>query len=109
MTMLDDLADFFPDTILMQAPSDPDGVGDAGWASGVNRAGRVGGGGEQRTSPATAQLYVTKGKVNFAGAFGIQPGWQLTLPADFDPRVVIAEEVHRPRDEDGAHHDKVFF
>lgn len=110
MTMLDELADLFADTILVHAANAPDGVGGGGWVdSGTPRAGRVGGGGEQRTSPATGQVYVTKGKVNFAGAFGVKAGDKLTLPSDFDPRVVIVEEAFKPRDEDGAHHDKVFF
>jgi len=110
MTMLDDLADLFSDEILVFAPSAPDGVGGAGWVvSGTARQGHVGAGGEQRTSGVSGQLYVTKGKINFAGAYGIQPGWKLTLPADFDPQVVIVEEAAKPRDEDGAHHDKVFF
>ena len=47
--------------------------------------------------------------MNFAGAFGVKAGDKLTLPSDFDPRVVIVEEAFKPRDEDGAHHDKVFF
>ncbi len=109
MSLLNDLADFFSDNVTHAAATADDGFGNAGFAAGTVRTAHIGAGGELRTKAGEVQSYTTKGKVTFSGAYGIKQGDQLTLPTDFSPNVVIVEEAIKFRDEDGVHHDKIFF
>ena len=111
MGIIDDLNPLFSDSVIVEVHLDDDGFGNEGFVSGGGTPYdcHVGAGGKVINLPATNQDYITKGMVTFAGAFGVKRGDRLTLPADFDPRVVIVEQAAKPRDEDGVHHDKVFF
>ena len=113
MGITSDLSDLFSDSVVVEVHIADDGFGNEGFVSGGGTAYdcHISAGGEKRSIPGDAQLqeYITKGKVTFAGTFGVKRGDRLTLPDDFDPNIVIVEEAAKPRDEDGAHHDKVFF
>lgn len=107
-----ELADMFADEVTVEAYASEDGFGNATYASGVTRSCRLSSkGGQQRFSQRTGQEYATKGKIVFAGAYGVKAKDRITLPADtaFDPNVVLVEEAIPVRDENGPHHDKVFF
>lgn len=105
------LADMFPHEVTVETVQSDDGFGNVTYASGVARSCMVRPMAERRHSSRTGQEYTTTGKILFAGVYGLTPNARITLPAalSLDPTVVIAEEAGPISDENGPHHDKVFF
>ncbi len=101
-------SDMLSDTVGVESLVGDDGFGTPTYGDKVNRSARVGAGGE-RMIGVDGQEFVTKGKVIFAGSYGVKQGDRLTLPADFKDDEVIVRRAFPIRDENGPHHDKVFF
>lgn len=106
--IIDDLIDMFADVIGVETAGVPDGEGTITFGPSVNRICRIGGGhtlvrdrdGRQQVS--TVQVWI-------AGSFGLNADDRYTLPAGFDPLQPKAINIGKWRDEDGAHHEKIFF
>ncbi len=101
-------SDMLSDTVAVETLTGTDGFGDPTYEDKVDRSARVGAGGERMIGE-DGQEFVTKGKVIFAGSYGVKQGDRLTLPEDFQDREVIVRRAFPVRDENGPHHDKVFF
>lgn len=107
-----ELADMFPDTVTVESDPTDDGFGNMTFATSASRSCRISSsGGQKRISQRSGQEYATKGKIVFAGAYGVKANDQITLPDEspFDPRIVLVEEAMEVRDENGPHHTKAFF
>lgn len=102
------LSDLFPDTVTVEPYSSQGGFGDETYASGVSRSARVGAGGDLMYDE-DGNEFVSRGKVIFAGAYGVQEKDRLTLPSDFRDTSVLVKRATPIRDENGAHHDVAFF
>lgn len=108
--IVDELIDLFADVIGVETAGVQDGEGTITYGASVDRVCRIGGGhmlvrdrdGRQQTS--TVQVWI-------AGSFGLTADDRYTLPAGegFDPLQPKAISIGKWRDEDGAHHEKVFF
>jgi hypothetical protein len=102
-----DLADMFPDVVGWQTVT-TDAYGTETLGTLVNLpaivSGRIrtiiGSDGIQRTSTV---------RVTFAGVFGVGPNDVYTLPVRFTPRQPNTLAVNYATDENGAHHEQVFF
>ena len=106
--IVDDMLDMFPDTVLVQTPGTPDGFGADTPGTAVPRSAHVydrirqvvGQDGQMRQSSVTAV---------FAGAFDLTVNHVYTLPVRFVPRQPKALVVAKRTDENGAHHETVYF
>lgn len=108
MGIVDDLSDMFPDTVTMQAvtfdrygapTNDGAPVDITCYVSGKQTQVRDGQG-QMRTSSVHATL---------AGVFGATTTHKFTLPARFVPNQPAVITVLKSTDEDGAHHETVYF
>ena len=102
------LADMFSDSVGVELVTGTDATGEPTYAASVPRNCRVSGGGKRMFEPG-GEEFTTKGKITFDGPYSIKAGTRITLPDDFDDRIVVIRAVGKPRDENGPHHDKAFF
>lgn len=102
------LADMFPDTVVWEAVTPGGGIGSDTTAAPVNLTCRVSGkirrvrglDGVERVS--TVMMVVPSTP-------GIKTGDLITLPTRFDPRQPSIIAVAKQTDENGAHHETVYF
>lgn len=111
MSILADLSDCFPDTISAQ-PVTLNAYGEfaaSGDASALNCYI------SQKTrlirDPVSGREVVSSVKVTVAGVFGLTTsGYRYTLPSRYDPRLNLEAMAVKPvSDEDGPHHEVLFF
>lgn len=103
-----DLAELFADKVLVSGFVSADELGERSYSAGVNVPCRITGShrivldreGQQRLS--TMQMICK-------GAYSLTPDDLYTLPARFDPRYPQCISVQRHTDENGEHHETVFF
>lgn len=107
--IVDDLLDLFPDTITVEPYVSSDGKGKATYGAGVDRTARISQGHHKIIRMPDGQERVSTIMAVFAGAFNITAKDRYTLPARFSPRQPVAISVVHSSDENGAHHERVFF
>lgn len=104
-----DLIELFPDTLVAEArTSTSGGLTAHGYGAGVALPARIsektvvvrGFDGQDKVSHVQARL---------GGYFGVTPEHRFTLPARFVPGVVKAVAVECYTDENGPHHERVYF
>lgn len=102
------LRKLFPHTIGVEPFVSSNISGDATYGASVDRKGRVKG---QHIIVRDDQGREIVSTVNivFAGAFDITAKDRFTLPASFTPQTPVAISVSTAADENGPHHDRVFF
>ena len=106
--MLADLAELYAETVSIEPWTGQDAFGASTYGASVVRAARVAGrsrlvrdaGGNERVSTVTAWL---------AGAFGVTVKDRVTLPVRFSPQKPPLIVVEQQSDENGAHHETLFF
>jgi hypothetical protein len=108
-TLLDDLADMFPDTVAWRKALAIDGRGKVtSWQASQDLPAYVYG----KTSlirDSRGQERVSTVRIVIRGAYGCEAVDEFTLPSRFTPRKPRALAVARRTDEAGAHHETVFF
>lgn len=103
-----DLLDMFPDTVVQEAYVSQTGKGAESYGTPVNRAAHV----SQRVQivkDPSGQERVSRVMAILAGAFGSTPQDRYTLPARFNPNKPKAIAVSHHTDENGPHHEVVYF
>ena len=106
--IVDDLADMFADVVGVQTVSAGGGLEDPSLGTLIYRSARVSG---QITlvRDVTGQEKVSRVMAIFAGDFGLTVDHYYTLPLRFIPANPPAIAVHSHTDENGAHHQTVYF
>jgi hypothetical protein len=109
--ILGDLSDCFPDTVIGQ-PVSKDAFGEF-TASGASTsiACKISQKSRLIRDPSNGREVVSSFKVTVAGTPGFNTrDWRYTLPARFSPRVNLEAMAVKPvSDEDGQHHEVLFF
>lgn len=108
MGIIDDLADLFPDTVVMTTMGAGDRYGAKTPGTAVSIPAYVSGK-ETIVRDATGQQRTSSVHAVLAGTFGATPDHKFTLPDRFNPREPAVIAVMRSSDEDGAHHETVYF
>ena len=106
--IVDDLADLFTDTVTVEPVVGADGFGDTTYGPGVTRAARVSGK-IMTVRDQGGQETVSTVQVTLAGAFGVTVKDRFTLPARFVPTQPLPIAVKEASDENGPHHETVYF
>jgi hypothetical protein len=107
--IIDDLLDMFPDTVDVEEPSAYDTYGrPTGYGTKKTIAARV-----------TGRIMVVKGmdgqekvstvQVVIAGVVGVTPQARVTLPARYVPNQPKVIAVSKATDENGPHHERIYF
>lgn len=107
--IIDDLLDLFSDVVGVEPWTGSDGRGKATYGASVDRVARITAGHHKIVRDAAGQERVSSIRVVFGGAFNITAKDRYTLPVRFTPRQPIAISVVHSSDENGAHHERVFF
>lgn len=106
--IVDDLLDLFPDIVIVRPFQSQSGKGAESYGSPVNRRAQV----TQRVQivkDPSGQERVSRVMAILAGAFNTSPQDEFTLPARFDPNKPKAIAVAHRTDENGPHHEVVYF
>jgi len=116
--LIDGLADLFPEVVIVETCTSETALGARGYGSGVNRACRI----TQRVTRVndmSGQERVSRVQVLLAGDFGCTVKDRYTLPARFAPSTAEAADVTKRQpmavsiayasDENGPHHQRVYF
>ena len=109
MGIVDDLSDLFADGMGWRKVLTTDRYGDptsyaASVPLDVHLGGRI-----RMVRDRAGNEQVSSIQATIADTPGVAVGDEFTLPADYDPRQPEALAVQPSRDEDGAHHETVFF
>jgi hypothetical protein len=109
-----DLIDLFPDTILVRrrttGTAAQEGFGDEQYSATTESLQcRVRGIIKEVQDQQTGQVVKCSVKCVVAGAFGLTVLDEITLPVRFSPRKPRPIAVHQGTDESGAHHETVYF
>lgn len=107
--IIDDLLDFFPHLIGVEPHLSSTGRGVASYGPLVNRSARISSGHQRIVRDENGKEVTSTIMAVFAGAFGIKALDRYTLPAGFEPTNPVAVKVVRSSDENGPHHERVFF
>jgi len=107
--IVDDLLDLMPDEIGVEPYIDSDGRGKANSDALVNRTCRISTGHQKIVRDAAGKEVVSTIMVVLGGAFNIRALDRFTLPVRFSPRQPVAISVVHSSDENGPHHERVFF
>ncbi len=104
-----ELADMFADTMGWRAWLSEDVMGDPTYEEdttnlAVKLSGRI-----RIVRDTSGQEHVSTVQATIAGVYGVKVADEFTLPADYDPRQPTAIAVKPVRDENGPHHEVVFF
>jgi len=106
--IIPDLLDFFPDVVLVEPFLGKTTLSSSTYGTVVSHPAKVQGRHTKvRTSDGTEQ--VSSVNVLFAGVFGVQVRDRFTLPTRFSPTQPTPLAVSRATDENGAHHERVYF
>lgn len=107
--IVDDLLDLMPDEIGVEPYISSDGRGVRSYGPLVNRVCRISSGHHKIVRDASGQEKVSTIMAVFGGAFNITAKDRFTLPVRFSPRQPVPISVVHSSDENGAHHERVFF
>ncbi len=108
MGIVDDLADMFPDTVVMETLGTGDRYGAKTVTASVSIKAYVSGR-ETKVRDAQGQMRSSSVHATLAGCYGATPNHQFTLPDRFNPRSPAVIAVMKSTDEDGPHHETVYF
>lgn len=107
-SIVNDLLEFFPDNITIETFVSSDGMGARTYGPGVIWKGRVKGQHKLvRDTDGVDQMSTVN--VVFAGAPGCSAKDRFTLPARFVPQQPKAISIDSSTDENGPHHERVYF
>lgn len=109
-SIVNDLADMFPDTVDVQ-PGYLDGFGDFIASGAVVSPNCLIEGNVVLTRDTQGREVVSTMQVNVAGDYSLTvDGHRYTLPARYSPRSLLtAIGIEKASDENGAHHETIFF
>lgn len=108
MGIVDDLEDMFPDTVVMETLSSGDRYGAKTASTSVSISAYVSGR-ETKVRDNQGQMRTSSVHATLAGCYGATPDHRFTLPDRFNPRQPVVLAVMRSTDEDGPHHETVYF
>ncbi len=110
MSIIEDLEDMFPHIVLVAARTSSDGYGDRSFDVANERPLKCRISGRHRAiRDQEGEVVTSTMQVLFAGAFDVGVKDRYTLPSGFSPTLPTPIAVKRVPDEDGAHHERVFF
>jgi hypothetical protein len=109
LPIIDDLAELFGDVIRVAPRLQIDGKGKAVYGSDVARACHLTKGQVIEFRGADGVYHRVSMMATFAGVFGTKVTDRFTLPSGFSPQVVPAVHVMICSDENGPHHEVVYF
>lgn len=107
--IVDDLLDFFSDELLVQERLSVDNFGRPTYSPTVLSIPAKITGKVQLIRSEAGQERVSTVQATTAGAFGLTTSHLYTLPARFDPLQPPALAVAKITDENGPHHERVYF
>lgn len=109
MSILDDVADLYPDTILVTPRPTVDGWGVESGTSTASYAARISAR-LVRVRTADGEVTVQQQYATVRGLVsGLDTNAKVTLPARFDPREPKITSIATPTDEDGPLFVRIFF
>lgn len=109
MNLLDELQDMFPNSITVEPFVSSDGRGKKSYGAGVSRKCRIGQSNNKVIRDDTGIEDVSTVNAVFASLFGVTSKDRFTMSSGYKPTQPEAMSVTLAPDEDGAHHERVFF
>ena len=107
-SLIPDLSDLFPDMLVYTPTTSVDGRGTMTPGTPVNIQASVVGKVRNVAMP-DGQLQISSVQAHLAGVFGVTVQGKFTLPVRFVPRSPKPLAVDHATDENGAHHEVVYF
>lgn len=106
--ILNDLDELFADIITIEPYTGSDSMGDPTYGSATTWKAKVRSHNMLVRDPGGREVISTV-SVNIKGCPNLSIFDKVTLPADFTPRTPDIISIEKHRDENGPHHEKVFF
>ena len=101
------LKDLFPDTVVVTAPASRDGFGKLTPGTATSLKARVSG--KIRQVMVNGQMTTSSVRATFPGVYGLTTQHTYLLPSYFTPRSPKPIAVGKAPDENGPHHETVYF
>jgi len=109
MNLLDELQDMFPHSITVEPFVSSDGRGKKTYGAGVPRKCRIAQSNTKIIRDDTGIEEVSTVNAVFAETFGVTSKDRFTLPSGFVPTQPEGMAVTKAPDENGLHHERIFF
>ena len=109
MNLLDELQDMFPHSITVEPFSSADGRGVKTYGTGVSRKCRIAQSNNKVIRDDTGIEDVSTVNAVFAVKFGVTAKDRFTLPSGYEPTQPEGMAVTKAVDENGQHHERIFF
>jgi len=107
-SIVNDLLDLFADTVIIEPWTGSDGMGASSYGAAVSYSARVKGQNKLVKDPSGKEQISTVNIV-LAGTPGVTLKDRFTLPVRFTPQQPPAIALDNSADENGAHHERVYF